>query len=458
MIVSMIKHANIPKFSTGYLTFITLIAAMGGLLFGFDLGIITGVIPFIQKQFKIEGFSLGWVVAIFELGCMGGTFITAFIADKFGRKKSLIYIAFFFIITTVGVVFSQSTFDLSLWRFLQGVGVGAASVLSPMYIAEIAPASIRGRLVSINQLMIILGVLLATIVSYYFGDPTNTESWRWMFGAGLIPAILFIGLLFFIPESPRWLIRHNFNSKANEVLNKIGSSEFAQNETLQIQQSLNHKGQTVSDKKLSIQHILPVLMIGFGVAIIQQFSGSNMITAYLQIIFQKANFTIKDGLLNAVFIGIIFLVFTILAIILVDKIGRKKLLLFGTSVMAFFLFLLAWSFNSIDINGKLVFFFVMGFIATYSFTLAPVTWVLLSEMFPNNIRAKALSMSSAVLWLSCFVVVLFSPYLLKINPVMNFLLFGSFNIAGFLFIWKYVSETKGKSLEEIEFLLLNKMV
>src|SRR5665647_372450 len=191
---------------------------------------------------------------------MGGTFITAFIADKFGRKKSLIYIAFFFIITTVGVVFSQSTFDLSLWRFLQGVGVGAASVLSPMYIAEIAPASIRGRLVSINQLMIILGVLLATIVSYYFGDPTNTESWRWMFGAGLIPAILFIGLLFFIPESPRWLIRHNFNSKANEVLNKIGSSEFAQNETLQIQQSLNHKGQTVSDKKLSIQHILPVLM------------------------------------------------------------------------------------------------------------------------------------------------------------------------------------------------------
>jgi SP family arabinose:H+ symporter-like MFS transporter len=436
-----------------YTITISLIAALGGLLFGYDLGVITGVIPFIQKQFKIEGFTLGWVVALFELGCMAGTFLTAYLADKLGRKKSLIYVAVYFIITVVGVTFSQNSFELAIWRFLQGVGVGAASVLSPMYIAEISPPKIRGKLVSINQLTIILGILLANVICYHFGDPEKVESWRWMFGFAIIPSLFFLFCLAFIPESPRWLVNKNHNLKAKNILLKIGCERFANHELEQIQKSLSNKEKTLSYKQIFSNPILPVLMVGFGIAIIQQFSGSNNVTAYLQIIFEKANINIKDGLLNAVFVGLIFFIFTILAIFLIDKIGRRKLMLFGTFFMAVFLFLLAWSFNSKDINGKIVFVFVMCFIATYAFTLAPVTWVLLSEIFPNNIRGKALSLSSAVLWLSCFIVVLVSPYLLKISPVINFIIFGSFNLLGMIFFWRFVPETKGKSLEEIEVML-----
>ena len=201
---------------------ISLIAAMGGVMFGFDLGVITGVIPFIQRQFQLTGFALGWVVAIFELGAVAGTFIGAWLAEKGGRKKALLYVAGSFLISTIGIAISGSTFELSAWRFFQGVGVGAVSVLSPMYIAEIAPAKIRGKLVSVNQLSIIIGFILSTISCYYFGDPDNLESWRWMFGSAIVPSIFFFVSLFFIPESPRWLIKTQQQQQAETVLKKIG--------------------------------------------------------------------------------------------------------------------------------------------------------------------------------------------------------------------------------------------
>jgi SP family arabinose:H+ symporter-like MFS transporter len=449
MIVTLSKLTR-PVYRTAFLSGISMIAAMGGLLFGFDLGIITGVIPFIQKQFNINDFSLGWVVAIFELGCIAGTFIIAVLADKLGRKKCLILIACSFIITTIGASLASSAFDLSIWRFLQGIGVGAASVVSPMYIAEIAPAEIRGRLVTINQVTIILGILLATIASYIFGDPNDIESWRWMFACGLIPAILFFCLLFVIPESPRWFINRGLNKNAIKVLEKIGNKVYAQKEMLLITESLKQTKAKGSYTMLFSKAVLPVLIIGFGVAIIQQFSGSNMVTAYLQIIFEKANISIKNGLLLGVLVGGIFFISTIAAIFLVDKIGRRKLLLLGTSLMAIFLFLLAISFNYSSVNANLILWLVIGFIATYALTLAPVTWVLLSEIFPNRLRGKALSLSSAVLWFSCFLVVLVSPYLLRISPVFNFCIFGILNAVGFIFVFKKVPETKGKSLEQIE--------
>lgn len=458
----VITEQNVSKpiqsyvYNKGYVITISLIASMGGLLFGYDLGVITGVIPFIQDQYALEGFELGWVVAIFELGCMGGTFITAWLADMLGRKKALLFTAASFIITTIGVTFAQNSFDLSLWRFLQGIGVGAASVLSPMYIAEIAPASIRGKLVSLNQLMIILGVLLATVISYYFGDPANLESWRWMFGFAFIPSLLFLLALFFIPESPRWLVQNKPGSDPARVLQKMGNAVFVKKELSGIEKSLQENDQTGSYRDLLGKTILPILGVGFGLAILQQFSGSNNVTAYLQVIFQKANISIKDGLLNAVFVGLVLLAFTILAIFIIDRIGRKKLLLMGTSLMALFLFVLAWSFNSTVVDGSVVFIVVLLFIGTYALTLAPVTWVLLSEIYPNYIRGKALSLTSAVLWLACFIVVFISPYLLKVSPVINFLIFGAFNLGGFFFVWLFVPETKGKSLEEIETMLIKK--
>ncbi|MGH2643991.1 MAG: sugar porter family MFS transporter, partial [Chitinophagaceae bacterium] len=423
---------------------------------GFDLGIITGVIPFIQQQFGLHGFALGWVVSIFEVGCMGGTFLTAWLTDKYGRKKMLIYTAVALMITTIGVALAQSALDLGIWRFAEGLGVGAASVLSPMYIAEIAPATIRGKLVTMNQLAIILGILLATIVSYYFGNPNNVESWRWMFGAAFIPAFIFFVALFIIPESPRWLVKAQHHQRAEKVLRKIGDDHFVQKELVEINESLKLTGRQGSYRELFGHVILPVLMIGFGLAVLQQFSGANNVTAYMQIIFQKANIDIKNGLLNAVFFGIVFFVFTILAILLIDKMGRKKLMLVGTSGMALFLFLLAWSFNSKSVDGTLVLIFVLAYIAIYAFTLAPVTWVLLSEIFPNYIRSKALSLSSCVLWLATFLVVLISPYLLKLSPIVNFIIFGICNVIGFFFVLRWVPETKGKTLEELETMLTKK--
>jgi MFS transporter, SP family, arabinose:H+ symporter len=445
------------SYHKGYVLAMSLIAAMGGLMFGFDLGVITGVIPFIQRQFHLEGFMLGWVVAIFEVGCMAGTFVTAWLTDRFGRKKMLLFTAATLMVTTVGVALSPTAFDLAGWRFAQGIGVGAASVLSPMYIAEIAPASIRGKLVTTNQLTIILGILLATEASYYFGDPNNIESWRWMFGAAFIPATIFFVALFIIPESPRWLVKANYPQKAEKVLMKIGDARFAKKELGEINQSLQSAGRKGTYRELFGHVILPTLLIGFGLAILQQFSGANNVTAYMQIIFEKANISIKDGLLNAVFVGLVFFMFTVLAIILVDKMGRKKLMLVGTSCMALLLFLLAWSFNSRAVNGTLVFIFVMAYIAVYAFTLAPVTWVLLSEIFPNYIRSKALSLSSCMLWLATFLVVFISPFLLKLSPVINFIIFAICNIIGFFFVLRFVPETKGKTLEELETMLGTKI-
>lgn len=443
-------------FNQGYVLLMSLIAAMGGLMFGFDLGIITGVIPFIQEQFGLSGFDLGWVVAIFEVGCMGGTFLTAWLTDKYGRKKMFIISAIILILTTIGAALAQSALDLAIWRFAEGIGVGAASVLSPMYIAEIAPATIRGRLVTMYQLAIILGILLATVASFYFGDPNNIESWRWMLGAALIPAIIFLVALFAIPESPRWLVKEKHNKKAKGVLEKIGNKHFVEKEMSEIGKSLNQTRDKGSYKELFSYAILPVMLIGFGLAVLQQFSGANNVTAYMQVIFKKANFSIENGLLNAVFFGIVFFVFTILAILLIEKIGRKMLMLIGTAGMAIFLFLLAWSFNSDSINGTLVLIFVLVYIAIYAFTLAPVTWVLISEIFPNYVRSKAVSLASCMLWLATFIVVLVSPYLLKLSPIINFVIFGICNVIGFFFVLKWVPETKGKSLEELEEIMIRK--
>ncbi|MEJ5996542.1 sugar porter family MFS transporter [Pedobacter sp. Du54] len=455
-ILNISGNPKAEEFNRLYIIFISIIATMGGFMFGFELGVITGVIPFIQIQYSLEGFALGWVVAIFELGCMSGALLISMIADRIGRKKSLQLTALSFLITTLGIVLAKDTFDLALWRFFQGAGVGAASVLSPMYIAEIAPGKMRGKMVSLNQLMIILGILLASVVCFYFGDINKPENWRLMFGFAFIPSAAFIAMLFFIPESPRWLMKKKSRDAAERILKTIGNQEFVERELTGIENSirLNSKQGTLMD--LFDKRIAPVLFIGCGLAVLQQFCGSNNITAYLQVIFLKANINLEDGLLNAVFVGLVFFLFTILSIFLIDLVGRKKLLFIGTLFMSFFLFMLSWSFSNDLVDGRLVFFFVMGFIATYAFTLAPVTWVVLSEIFPNYIRVKALSLASALLWLSCFIVVLISPYLLKVSPSVNFIIFGFFNLIGTYFVWRYVPETKGKSLEEIENIILKK--
>jgi MFS transporter, SP family, arabinose:H+ symporter len=444
---------QVGSYKTSLIVTYSLIASMGGLMFGFDLGILGGAVPFLKEHFKIDGLVLGLVAAIFEVGAMVGTFVTSYIADKFGRKKSLQFAAVSFVLSSILVAFSHSTFELTFWRFVQGVGVGAASVLSPMYIAEISPAKIRGKLVAFNQLSIVLGILLASISNFYYGDPNDAESWRWMFGSALLPSVLFLVGLFVIPESPRWLMKMSKKETATSVLKKIGDADYLNNEINEIEKSFSQVETSSSVSELFGKKVLPVLMIGFGLAILQQLCGINNVFTYLQEIFKKAHIEIKSGLLNAVWVMLVFFVFTILSLVLVDKLGRKKLMLWGTGLMAFFLFMLAFSFYASDVNPTWILIFVMGYIATFAFTLGPVVWVLLSEIFPNYVRAKALSYSSAVLWLTTSLVVLVSPIILEYSVVLNFVLFGVFNFLGVLFVWKYVPETKGKSLEEIEKML-----
>ena len=284
-------------------------------MFGFDLGIITGVVPYIEHQFSLSGFSLGLVVAIFELGAMTGALVTGRVADKYGRKKTMIVCALLLSVTALGVAFAGGATFLALWRFAQGVCVGAASVLSPMYIAEVAPAKIRGKLVSFNQLSIILGILISSVCNFYFGDnDLNSPNWRYMFLSALVPSVIFLILLFFIPESPRWLILQSHNDlEADRIFLKInrGNESYSREEIDEIRNSVS-ADQSRSRVALSVlfgKTFLPIVLIGFGVAFLQQFCGINNVTPYMQKIFIMAGIQLKDGLLNAVLgaNGILFL-------------------------------------------------------------------------------------------------------------------------------------------------------
>ncbi|MBO0931987.1 sugar porter family MFS transporter [Fibrella aquatilis] len=449
------------SYNRSFVLTVSLIASLGGFMFGFDLGVITGVIPFIKRQFALDGFALGWVVAIFEIGCMVGTFLTADMADRLGRKKSLQLTALSFLVSTVGVALATGPLSIAGWRLAQGIGVGAASVLSPMYIAELAPAAIRGRLVALNQFTIIAGILAATLACYAFGDPAQLDSWRWMFGSALLPSVVFVLALLLIPESPRWLVKMGRTDAAIQVLRKLMPETQIRIELADIQSAMPQSESAAvlrlgTWKALGSPVVLPVLLVGIGLAVLQQFCGANNVTGYLQLIFEKAGISIKDGLLNAVFVMLVFLVFTVLAIVLIDRLGRRRLMLVGTFLMAVSLLLLAWSFSNDTVDGRLVLLFVMVYIGTFAFTLGPVVWVLLSELFPLSVRGKALSLCSGVLWLSTFLVVLVSPSLLRLSPVINFLLFAGLNIIGFGFVWRYVPETKGKTLEELESIVAGK--
>jgi MFS transporter, SP family, arabinose:H+ symporter len=450
------RHYNI-----GYVYFICLVAALGGLMFGFDLGIITGVVPYIEHQFKLSGFSLGFVVAVFELGAMTGALGIAGTAKKFGRKRTMIFCAVLFCITSFGVAWASGSYLLAAWRFAQGVCVGAASVLSPMYIAEVAPAKVRGKLVSLNQLTIILGILLSSIVNFYFGENNlESENWRYMFLSASVPSVLFLILLFFIPESPRWLLsRSGSGNKAQSILLKIynNNRDVVAERLTDIKNAASESSERpkVTLKVLFGKAFLPVVLIGLGIAILQQFCGINNVTPFMQKIFIMAGIKLKEGLMNAVLVQLVFFVFTFVAIALVDRIGRKILMLVGTGLMAISLFLLAWAFNS-QSSGIMVLILVMLYIATFAFTLGPVVWVLISEMFPSEIRGRAISLSSSVLWMATFFVILFSPYLLDLGAVFNFVFFGILNIAGFFFCLIYLPETKGKTLEQMRELWENK--
>jgi len=430
-----------------------MVSALGGLLFGFDISVISGTIPFIRQVFHLTEVTLGWAVSSALIGCILGTFLAGAPSDKFGRRNLLIVSAVLFAISAIGVGLSWSLDSFVIFRLIGGLGVGMASTLSPVYIAEIAPASIRGRFVSLNQLTIVIGILAAYFTNYLLAD-IGPNNWRWMYATEAAPALLFFIGLFFVPESPRWLIKRGREDDATSIFKNVGGIKFANKVIDDIKRSLanENKGRL---RDLIKPELRFVVILGIVLAVFQQWCGINVIFFYAPDIFQKAGIGIHSALFRTILIGVVNLTFTILAMWLVDKVGRKKLLLIGAAGMIVSYSLIGICFFFHLFGGFYLILLVLFAIAFYATSLAPVVWVLISEIYPNRIRGIAMSVATFFLWVASFLLTLTFPILQNsIGDAYTFWLYAAICLAGWLFVVVFVPETKGKSLEELEDLLI----
>ena len=431
-----------------YLYFICLIATMGGLMFGFDVAIISGAVPFIQPYFGWNELQLGWGVSSLLVGAIIGAFGSGVLSDIYGRKKILIFTALFFAVSCTFTALASSSFIFISARLFGGLAVGAASVLSPMYVAEVAPPKNRGMLVAIYQLAIVLGILCSYTINYGLHNIDN--NWRWMFATGIVPSVLFFVGLFFIPESPRWLFKAGRRTESLEVLTRIGGESLAKAEIVEIAESLKGDSTTVSISELFRPSSRKVMIVGFFLAVLVQISGINTIVDYAPKILLAAGVEINNALLQTSLVGLINFIFTFVAILFIDKIGRRSLYLIGSMGMVITLLMLALSFY-FKIEGIFTLICILSFIAFFASCIGPVFWTLVSEIFPNRIRGKALAFASFTQWIFNFLVVLLFPHFLaSIGGAKTFLFLAVMSLLQWLFTYFYVPETKGKSLEEIE--------
>lgn len=425
---------------------ICFISALGGYLFGFDFAVISGALPFLQKQFAFSSYWEGFATGILAIGAIAGCILAGNIADKYGRRPGLILAASLFAVSSLAMAFAPDRNFFLVSRFAAGAGVGMASMLSPMYISEVAPAAIRGRLVAMNQLTIVLGILITNFINYYWLRNIGADAWRYMFGLGVIPSGLFLLGAYFLPESPRWLIQNNREQQAQAILGKIGNDTFVSESLMIIRRSFI--GVTkVNYASVFKRAALPAVLTGVGLAVFQQFCGINTVFNYAPKIFQSIGASQDDQLLQMVFIGAINLVFTILAMVLVDKLGRKPLMLIGAGGLCvlYLLIVNALHANSGELSGLL-----LAAIGTYAMTLAPVTWVLISEIFPVNVRAAAMTIGIVSLWLAYFVLVFTFPILFEHLKENTFYIYSGICAVGFVFTLVRIKETKGKNLEDVE--------
>jgi SP family arabinose:H+ symporter-like MFS transporter len=444
-----------------YVSLITLTATLGGFLFGFDTAVISGTISFVKLQFGMSSLMEGWYVSSALLGCIAGVAISGKLSNKLGRKKVMLFAAFLFAISAIGCALAPDATMLILFRLIGGLGIGVASVVCPMYIAELAPSQIRGKLITYYQLAITIGILVAYFsnskIQLNAAEATTTsdvykllfsgEIWRGMFVMGIIPALLFILLILFIPESPRWLALKNKPEKARKILASITNLKQADVEIAAIQQSLQSR--QIKVKELFRGKLALPMMIGILLTALSQFSGINAIIYYGPSILEKAGFQLSDALGGQVTIGLVNMAFTFVAIFIIDRGGRKPLLMWGIAGSALSLLFAGILFAFNITNGWAILLCIILFIACFAFSFGPVVWVVISEIFPTNIRGEAVAISTMSLWIANWIVGQFFP-LLNQWPAVPFFVFALCCVAALWLTWKKIPETRGRSLEEIE--------
>jgi sugar porter (SP) family MFS transporter len=454
------------KLNLRYVLAISIVSALGGFLFGYDWVVIGGAKPFYERFFditQIPGLQ-GIAMSSALIGCVGGAGLSGWTGERFGRRGSLVAAAFLFTVSALGTGAVGSFTGFMVFRIIGGAGIGIASAVSPVYIAEVSPAAYRGRLVTLNQLNIVVGILAAQIVNYLIARQVpegasdqmiraswnGQMGWRWMFWAETVPAGLFLVLLQFIPESPRWLVKRNKREKAGGILLRIGGEEYADHTAREITASLSGAAGKIRWAALLSKEIRPVLLIGIVLAVFQQWCGINVVFNFAEEVFSAAGYGVSDILFNIVITGIVNLAFTFLAIRTVDRWGRRRLMMIGAFGLCL-LYLVLGTLYFTGIQGLPIVVIVLLCIAVYAMTLAPVTWVVLSEIFPNRVRGPAMALATTTLWIASSVLVVTFPFFNRgLDTHGTFWLYTGICLAGFLFILAKLPETGGKSLEEIE--------
>lgn len=434
--------------NTRYVAFLAATAALGGLLFGFDIAIITGAGPFITRRFQLDDIRLGWAFSSLLFGCVIGCFFAGRLADRYGRKKLLISVAMLFAVTSVATALAPNFNFFVTARFLGGLAVGGVSLLSPMYVAEVSPPSIRGRLGTLYQLSIVIGIIVSYGINFFLRN-TGVNNWRWMFLTGVVPSSVFFLFVVLAPESPRFLALTGQRDKALAVLERISGAEVAHVQIAEIIATM-HK-ETKSWRGLLRPGVRRALWVSTALAILIQVSGINTIVDYAPAIFQSAGWKVEGALASTIVVGITEFLFTLVSLLVIDKYGRKPLYIVGSFGMAASLLALIVAVLAGHFHGVLVLALILIYLAFFSSCIGPVFWTLAPEIFPNDVRGKAMTVPVLVQWVANAIVVLFFPYAFHvIGKATTFGFLALMALAQGIVTWLFVPETRNKRLEEIE--------
>ncbi len=432
----------------GYVVYVSVVAALGGLLFGFDTAIIAGATRFLKERFALTSFGEGLAVSIVLIGCMIGAGVAGAVSDRLGRRRFMLVSAVLFFVSAIGCALPQNLAQFLVFRFIGGLAIGSASIVSPLYISEAAPPRVRGALVSVNQLAIVTGILLSYFVSWLLVG-AGAANWRWMFASGAIPAVVFFAFVLGLPESPRWLIKQGREAEARTILERLNGAEIAEREAVSIREALAREGGSL--RELFKPGLRRALGLGVFLAVFQQTTGINAVIYYSPRFFEAAGLARASAIFQSALIGVVNVLFTLVAIALVDKLGRKPLLLAGSAGMGLSAILLGAAFKFQLFSGGLVLLFTLLYVASFAMTLGPIVWVVIAEIFPTRVRGRAMAIATCALWLADFVVSLSFPVIADtLKESFAFWMYAGMCVLNFAVIAVFLPETKGRSLEEIE--------